>query len=174
MPLTFTAIRLGVFGILIGISGVVIGLATHYRGPTWISFVNSLSTVDSSYQDYPLAVGAISIIVLLPAYVWSRFYRCCEQWADAPRRIIIFFVRSPTTPQLWLELLATFILAMLWMAVGLRVVTLGINKFNCDSFTLGASSCVTQQHQAASFMLVYVQSTLMAVHLHPPAPKSRF
>jgi hypothetical protein len=142
MPLTLTAIRLGVFGILIGMSGVVIGLATHYRGTTWISLVNSISTVDSSYQDYPLAVGAMSIIVLLPAYVWSRAHRCCKQRANAAHRIIIFFVRSPTTPQLWLELLATFILAILWMAVGLRVVTLGINRFNCDSFTRGASSCV--------------------------------
>jgi hypothetical protein len=71
MPLTLTAIRLGVFGVLVGISGVVTGLATHCRGTTWfvLDWNNNSSAIDSSYQDYPLAVGAMSIIVLLPAYV---------------------------------------------------------------------------------------------------------
>jgi hypothetical protein len=54
--------------------------------------------------------------------------------ANATRRVIVFLVRNPTTPQLWLELFTTFILAILWMAVGLRVVTLGINNVGCDFY----------------------------------------
>jgi hypothetical protein len=62
-----------------------------------------------------------------------------ERCADVVRRIIIFLVRSPTTPQLWIELLVTFILAILWMVVGLRVVTLGLNNISCDYYKQSAS-----------------------------------
>jgi hypothetical protein len=141
MPLTFSTVRLGLFGVLVGISGVVMGIAPRYRGMTWsnVNWNNTTSPVDSSYQDYPLAVGAMSIIVLLPSYVWSRGHRRSVRGAYATRRIIVFLVRNPTTPQLWLELFATFVLAILWMAVGIRVVTLGINNVSCDFYEQCAS-----------------------------------
>jgi uncharacterized membrane protein YhhN len=61
--------------------------------------------------------------------------------------IIIFFVRNPTTPPLWLELLITFILAILWLAVGLRVVTLHLNNWPCSIYKQCTSvlGCVAQR-----------------------------
>jgi hypothetical protein len=74
MPLGLSAFRVGIFALVIGISAVTIALAAHYRSFTaqWGDFK---VTFDLTYEMYPLVVGAINVIVLLPSYVFCGHRR---------------------------------------------------------------------------------------------------
>jgi hypothetical protein len=139
--------------------------------------------MDSSHHSARLLIPSLSACrrrdVYHPSSSCVRLLpqrQVCERCANVVRRIIIFLVRSPTTPQLWIELLVTFILAILWMVVGLRVVTLGLNNISCDYYKQSASP---SPEQGQTRLLTREddqcgQSTSTSIMWQPPAARLKF